>query len=83
MFFLAYQRDPRRQFVTIRRSLAGKADDALNEYIQHVGSGLFACPPGAAPGEYRGQRLLAQQPPHQRAHRVSTREVYTRVIVTL
>jgi deferrochelatase/peroxidase EfeB len=20
--------------------------DALNEYIQHIGSGLYACPPG-------------------------------------
>ena len=49
LFFLAYQRDPRRQFVTIQRSLAGRANDALNEYIQHVGSGLFACPPECGP----------------------------------
>ncbi|MBL7494617.1 deferrochelatase/peroxidase EfeB [Frankia sp. AgB1.9] len=58
LFFLAYQRDPRTQFVTIQRSLAGKVNDALNEYIQHVGSGLFACPPGVQPGEYWGQRLF-------------------------
>ena len=45
LFFLAYQRDPRSQFVTINRHLAGNSRDALNEYIQHVGSGLYACPP--------------------------------------
>jgi deferrochelatase/peroxidase EfeB len=44
LFFMAYQKDPRTQFVTLQRKLG--AHDALNEYIQHVGSGLFACPPG-------------------------------------
>ncbi|MFJ3652335.1 iron uptake transporter deferrochelatase/peroxidase subunit [Streptomyces nigra] len=43
LFFLAYQRDPRTGFVRIQRNLA---KDALNEYIQHVGSALFAVPPG-------------------------------------
>lgn len=59
LFFLAYQRDPRRQFVTIQRSLAGQHNDALNEYIQHVGSGLFACPPGVQAGQYWGQALFS------------------------
>jgi deferrochelatase/peroxidase EfeB len=58
LFFLAYQRDPRQQFVRIQTSLAGKSNDALNEYIQHVGSGLFACPPGAQPGQFWGQALF-------------------------
>jgi deferrochelatase/peroxidase EfeB len=58
LFFMAFQRDPRQQFVTIQRSLAGKFNDALNEYIQHVGSGLFACPPGVAPGQFWGQSLF-------------------------
>ncbi|MFI7241820.1 iron uptake transporter deferrochelatase/peroxidase subunit [Streptomyces qinglanensis] len=44
LFFLAYQRDVRRGFIPIQRSLA--RHDALNEYIQHVGSALFAIPPG-------------------------------------
>ncbi|WP_431981199.1 iron uptake transporter deferrochelatase/peroxidase subunit [Streptomyces qinglanensis] len=44
LFFLAYQRDVRRGFIPIQRSLA--RDDALNEYIQHVGSAVFAVPPG-------------------------------------
>lgn len=59
LFFMAYQRDPRKQFSRIQSSLAGKQNDALNEYIQHVGSGLFACPPGVKPGEHWGQRLFA------------------------
>ncbi|MGV9645246.1 iron uptake transporter deferrochelatase/peroxidase subunit [Streptomyces sp. NPDC003514] len=43
LFFLAYQRDPRTGFIRIQRNLA---KDALNEYIQHVGSALFVVPPG-------------------------------------
>jgi deferrochelatase/peroxidase EfeB len=45
LFFLSFQRDP-AQFITVQRSLAGH--DALNEYIKHVGSAIFAVPPGAA-----------------------------------
>lgn len=44
LFFMAYQRDPRRQFVPIQTRLARR--DAMNEYLRHVGSALFACPPG-------------------------------------
>lgn len=43
LFFLAYQRDVREGFVRVQRNLA---TDALNEYIQHVGSAVFAVPPG-------------------------------------
>ncbi|MEU3169780.1 iron uptake transporter deferrochelatase/peroxidase subunit [Streptosporangium sp. NPDC006930] len=58
LFFIAYQRDPHRQFVTVQRSLAGK--DSLNEYIKHVSSGLFACPPGVRDaGDYWGRALLS------------------------
>jgi len=42
LFFIAYQRDPRTQFVPLQQRLAA---DVLNEYIQHVGSALFAIPP--------------------------------------
>jgi deferrochelatase/peroxidase EfeB len=56
LFFLAFQRDPRRQFVPLQDALARR--DALNEYIQHVGSALFAIPPGAGEGTYLGQTLL-------------------------
>ncbi|MEH0526839.1 iron uptake transporter deferrochelatase/peroxidase subunit [Streptomyces stelliscabiei] len=43
LFFLAYQRDVREGFIPVQRNLA---TDALNEYIQHVGSAIFAVPPG-------------------------------------
>jgi deferrochelatase/peroxidase EfeB len=56
LFLICFQRDPRRQFVAIQRRLG--AQDALNEYIKHVGSALFAVPPGARPGVYVGQGLL-------------------------
>jgi deferrochelatase/peroxidase EfeB len=57
LFFVAFQRDPRRQFVPIQSRLA--ADDALNEYIRHTSSALFAVPPGVrSPGGYVGETLL-------------------------
>ena len=57
LFFIAYQRDPRRGFVPLQRRLAAK--DALNEYIKHVGSGIWACPPGVrSAGAYWGEALL-------------------------
>ncbi|MGA8114728.1 MAG: iron uptake transporter deferrochelatase/peroxidase subunit [Actinocatenispora sp.] len=57
LFFLCYQRDPRHQFVPLQRKLG--TSDRLNEYIQHVASGVYACPPGV-PGEghYWGEDLL-------------------------
>lgn len=57
LFFIAYQRDPRRQFVPVQAALA--RSDALNEYIRHVSSGLFAVPPGAASAaDYWGRSLF-------------------------
>jgi deferrochelatase/peroxidase EfeB len=57
LFFLAYQRDPRKQFIPIQKQLA--RSDAMNEYIHHVGSGIFACPGGVTPGSYWGEKLFA------------------------
>jgi deferrochelatase/peroxidase EfeB len=56
LFFIAFQRDPEKQFVAIQRRLG--ANDALNEYIKHVGSAVFAVPPGARKGGYVGEALL-------------------------
>lgn len=56
LFFISFQRHP-EQFVAIQRRLG--RFDALNEYIKHVGSALFAIPPGAKPGGYVGEQLLA------------------------
>ena len=44
LFFLAFVRNPLTQFVPMQAQLAGS--DALNEYITHTGSAVFACPPG-------------------------------------
>jgi deferrochelatase/peroxidase EfeB len=57
LFFIAFQRDPEQQFVAIQRRLG--SNDALNEYIKHVGSAVFAVPPGARKGGYVGETLLA------------------------
>ncbi len=56
LFFLAFVRDPGAQFVPMQRALA-KAD-ALNEYVEHTGSAVFACPPGTQPGQWWGQALF-------------------------
>jgi deferrochelatase/peroxidase EfeB len=57
LFFMAYQRDPRKQFVRVQTQLA--RNDRLNEYIRHVSSGVFACPPGVrGPDDYWGRTLF-------------------------
>jgi deferrochelatase/peroxidase EfeB len=57
LLFVCYQRDPRTGFSRIFENMA--KFDMLNQFTTHVGSGLFACPPGAKPGEFVGQRLFA------------------------
>jgi deferrochelatase/peroxidase EfeB len=56
LFFLAYQKDPRTGFVRIFERMAKL--DAMNQFTTHVGSALFAIPPGAAEGAFIGQRLF-------------------------
>jgi deferrochelatase/peroxidase EfeB len=56
LFFVCFQLDPRRQFASMQRRMA--ENDALNEYISHTGSAVFACPPGAGEGGYVGEGLL-------------------------
>jgi deferrochelatase/peroxidase EfeB len=56
LFFISYQRRP-QSFTTVQLGLA--RNDALNEYLKHVGSALFAVPPGAAKGSYVGAPLFA------------------------
>ncbi|MFH9980397.1 iron uptake transporter deferrochelatase/peroxidase subunit [Streptomyces sp. NPDC017179] len=60
LFFLAYQRDPRHGFIPLQRRLA--ASDALNQYIQHVGSAVFAIPPGVRDThDWWGRTLLSEE----------------------
>jgi len=54
LFFISFQRSP-EQFVAIQRRLA---NDAMNEYIKHVGSAIFAVPPGARAGRPIGAGLF-------------------------
>jgi deferrochelatase/peroxidase EfeB len=54
LFFIAFMKSP-AQFIRLQRSLAY---DALNEYTHHVGSAVFACPPGVRPGQHWGDTLF-------------------------
>ena len=56
LFFIAFVADPVTHYVPMQTAMA--KNDLLSEYLQHVGSGLWAVPPGARPGEYVGQGLL-------------------------
>ncbi len=56
LLFMCYQRDPRTGFIKIFENMAKL--DALNQFVTHTGSGLFACPRGVGKGEYIGQGLF-------------------------
>lgn len=59
LFFLAYQKDVRKGFIPVQRNLAL---DTLNEYIQHVGSAVFAVPPGVRDtDDWWGSTLFAKE----------------------
>lgn len=55
LLFIAFQKDP-DSFVKIQTNLG--ADDKMNEYVTHIGSGLFACFGGVKEGGYIGQDLF-------------------------
>ena len=56
LFFICYQRDPRTGFIKIFENMAKL--DMLNQFVTHVGGGLFACPGGVAEGQFIGQPLF-------------------------
>ena len=57
LFFIAFQKDPHKQFVVLQTRL-GKSD-LMNEYITHIGGGTWACPPGLSkPGDWYGKKLF-------------------------
>ena len=58
LLFVCYQRDPRSGFIRIYDKLA--KFDMLSQFVTHTGGGLFACPGGAMPGEFIGQRLFTE-----------------------
>jgi deferrochelatase/peroxidase EfeB len=54
LFFIGFMKSP-SQFIKLQTSLA---TDALNEYIHHTGSAVFAVPPGLRPGQHYGDALF-------------------------
>jgi deferrochelatase/peroxidase EfeB len=57
LFFIAYVRDPDRQYIPMQTKLSQQ--DGLMEYLQHTGSALFAVPPGVRRGGFVGETLFA------------------------
>ncbi|RUQ99298.1 deferrochelatase/peroxidase EfeB [Labedella endophytica] len=55
LFFISFQRSI-DQFTAVQTALAG---DAMAEYVKHVGSAVFAVPPGARDDGYVGASLFA------------------------
>jgi len=58
LFFVCYQRDPRNGFIRVFDKMA--KFDMMNQFVTHVGGGLFACPGGAAKGAFIGARLFEE-----------------------
>jgi deferrochelatase/peroxidase EfeB len=56
LFFISYQSDP-QSFIALQDRLG--SSDALNEYIKHVSSGVFAVPGGTRPGSAVAAGLFA------------------------
>jgi deferrochelatase/peroxidase EfeB len=54
LFFIGFMKNP-SQFIKLQTALAS---DALNEYIHHTGSAVFAVPPGLRPGQHYGDALF-------------------------
>ena len=54
LLFIAFMKNP-AQFIKLQNALAA---DALNEYIHHTGSAVFACPPGIHPGQRWGDGIF-------------------------
>ena len=55
LLFISFQKDP-DSFVKVQTNLG--ATDKMNEYVTHIGSGLFACFGGVEKGGYIGQKLF-------------------------
>jgi deferrochelatase/peroxidase EfeB len=56
LLFMCYQRDPRTGFIKIFDKMSKL--DMMNQFVTHIGGGLFACPAGIGKDEYIGQRLF-------------------------
>jgi deferrochelatase/peroxidase EfeB len=56
LLFVCYQSDPRTGFIRIFEKMS--KFDMMNQFVTNTGGGLFACPGGAAKGEFIGQKLF-------------------------
>lgn len=56
LFFIAFVKEPLTRYVPMQNTMS--RDDALMEYLEHTGSGLWAAPAGCDPGQYIGQGLF-------------------------
>lgn len=56
LLFIAYMNDP-QHFVTLQTKLG--SSDRMNEYVQHIGSGVFAVPPAPKAGHYVAEQLFS------------------------
>ena len=56
LLFLCYQRDPRTGFIKLFERMS--KFDMMNQFVTHIGGGLFACPGGVAKGRYLAQDLF-------------------------
>ncbi|MFP4904382.1 iron uptake transporter deferrochelatase/peroxidase subunit [Paraburkholderia sp. BR14261] len=57
LIVIAHQGDPRTGFIPINEKLA--KFDMMNQFTTHVGSAIFACPPGAKAGSFIGAELFS------------------------
>jgi len=57
LLFIAYVTSPATHYIPMQLAMA--RNDLMSEYLQHIGSGLFAVPPGVAQGEFVGQALFS------------------------
>jgi deferrochelatase/peroxidase EfeB len=56
LLFVCYQRDPGTGFIKIFEKMS--KFDMLNQFVTHVGGGMFACPGGVREGQFVGQALF-------------------------
>ena len=56
LLFICYQRDPRTGFIKMFDRMS--KFDMMNQFVTHIGGGLFACPGGVARGRYLAQALF-------------------------
>ena len=56
LMFVCYQRDPRTGFIKIFDGMSKL--DMMNQFVTHVGGGLFACPGGVQKGQFHRTAIV-------------------------